>query len=91
MTNLSTSPLWAIVQPHTSGIAVTKMFEQIFNVDDFGIFAPYIGISEQAEAQKFANISQEQALTSAATPSGLTNADYTSNEPQMAQAPEGLG
>lgn len=89
LTSLAGSGLYQIVQPHMSGIALSKMFDKVFNTEDHNIFAPYIGLTEQAQAQKFANISQENALTSAATPSGLTPDD--TNAPQLGSAPQGPG
>ena len=87
LTNLSTSGLFPLVQPHMSGIALSNTFDYIFNTQDYGIFAPYVGISEQAQAQKFASISQENAMTAAATPSGLTPDDY-SNAPSVDKTPQ---
>lgn len=89
ITSLASSGLMPIVQPHMSGVALSKTFDYIFNTKDFGIFVPYIGISEQAEAQKLASISQENAITSAATPSGLTPDDY--NAPELGTPPQGPG
>jgi hypothetical protein len=87
LTSLAGSGLMPIVQPHMSGVATAKTFDYMFNTKDFGIFVPFIGITEQAEAQKIASISQENAMTSAATPSGLTPDDY--NASSVGQAPQG--
>lgn len=87
ITNLANSGVFQLVAPHMSGVALSQMMNYIFGTEDYAIFAPFIGISEQAQAQKFASISQEQAMTSAATPSGLTPDDYT-NAPQLDQTPE---
>ena len=75
ITNLAGSGLWPVIQPHVSGIALSKMFESIFDVADYKLIMPYIALAEQAEAQKMANVLQEQVSMNAGTATGR-NGDF---------------
>jgi hypothetical protein len=65
------------VRMHISGWAVAQAFEDLLGIQDWGIFQQNIRITEQAEAQKLQNTSQEQVAMHAMTPSGLTPDDHT--------------
>jgi hypothetical protein len=70
LTNLAGSALWQVVAPHFSGVKASKLFENVFDVEEFGVFMPYVGISEQAEAQKIVQALQEQLHMAAGTATG---------------------
>jgi hypothetical protein len=70
LTNLAGSALWQVVAPHFSGVKASKLFENVFDVEEFGVFMPYVGISEQAEAQKIVQALQEQIHMAAGTATG---------------------
>lgn len=76
LTNLAGSGLWPIVQPHVSSIQLAKFFEDVFDVTQYNIFGPpFISLAEQADAQKFAQVLEEQVLMAQATATGM-NGDY---------------
>jgi hypothetical protein len=81
LTSLSQSNLWPLVQPHFSGVKTAKMLESNFNMEDYGLVTPYVGISEQAEGQKLANTFQKQVFMAAGTASGM-NGDYDLSQGQ---------
>lgn len=80
LTSLSTSPLWATVQPHFSGVKLSKLFERIFNLENEEMVVPYIALSEQADAQRQAQALQEQTLQATQTASGMGQ-DYDLDVP----------
>lgn len=88
---LAQSPVWQYVQPHFSSVEMAKMYNEIFDLEDYNIFTPYINISEQAEAQRQAQTMQEQLHQEMGTASGL-GGDYDVHPQQQqmeAQAMQG--
>lgn len=75
LTNLTGSGLWPTVQPHFSGVKLSKILETTFNLEDYEVVTPFVGLSEQAEGQKRVHALQEQIVKSAGTATGL-NGDY---------------
>jgi hypothetical protein len=71
LTNLTQSGVWALVQPHFSGVKLSKLLETIFNLEDYEIVTPYVGLSEQAEGQKQLQALEEQVHQSTMTPTGM--------------------
>ena len=86
LTSMSQSPLFPLVQPHMSTIALAKMFERAFNVEQDSIFfPPWVGLVEQGEGQRMAQATQEQTLQATQTASGMGE-DYDLNPvPQQQQ------
>lgn len=72
---------------HFSSVGVAKLFENVLNLEDWGIVLPYVRISEQAEAQQMASISQEQLAMDVTTPSGLTPGDFDADFQDSAAFP----
>jgi hypothetical protein len=60
LTSLTGSNLWPVVQPHFSGIKLSKILENVFNLEDQEVVIPYIALAEQADAQKQAQALEEQ-------------------------------
>lgn len=71
LTSLSQSNLFSLVQPHMSSIQLSKIIEQVFNLQDYELIVPYISLAEQAEGQKQAQALQEQVLNATSTASGM--------------------
>lgn len=71
LTNLAGSGLWQVVQPHFSGIKLSKLFENIFDLSDYEMIMPFIALAEQADAQKLANVLQEKVMMAAQTATGM--------------------
>ena len=71
LTNLTGSALWQTVQPHFSGVKLSKIVTNIFNLDDYNVNIPYVALSEQAEGQKMVAALQEQVHNSIGTATGI--------------------
>jgi hypothetical protein len=78
ITNLTGSGVWQIIQPHYSGIKLAKIFEQVFNLEDYEVMSKFVGLAEQAEAQKYIQALQEQVHQAAGTATGMGH-DYDIN------------
>lgn len=64
---------------HFTGLGIAKVFEDLMNIKDFQLVTPYIRIAEQADAQRLAQVAQEQLQMEQQTPSGLTPDDHDHN------------
>jgi hypothetical protein len=64
------------IMVHFSGLGLARMFEELLDLQGYGLVLPFVRISEQAEAQSLINTAQEQNLMEIQTPSGLTPDDY---------------
>lgn len=89
---LSTSPVWQYIQPHFSSQKLAKLYEDLFNLGDYEIVSPDVGIYEQADAQRKIQAIQEQLHSEMGTASGI-GGDYDMNPAESAalqpqQAPE---
>jgi hypothetical protein len=84
LTNLASSGLWPMVQPHFSGIKLAQFFEKSFDLEQFDMMHPYIALGEQADAQKMANVLSEQVLMALGTATGR-NGDYDLSQLNYAQ------
>lgn len=78
LNNLFNSPLGQ--QPdvlmHFSGVETAKLLEDLLELQDYGLVTPYIRLSEQADAQRQAQVHQEQVQMEATTPAGISPDDY---------------
>lgn len=71
LTNLTSSGLWPTVQPHFSSIKLAKIVEDVFNLRDYEVVVPFIALSEQADAQKIAQVNEEQLAMNTSTATGI--------------------
>jgi hypothetical protein len=85
LTQLTQTGMWQdpMVRVHFSGRAIAELIEENLNLERFGIFSPYIAITEQLEQQTLAQQAQEEAGVHAMTPT-MTKDDLTA-PPQQAQ------
>lgn len=83
LTNLTSSNLWPVVQPHFSGVKLAKILEDYFNLKDMEVVIPYVAIAEQAEAQKFVHSLQEQVMSEIGQPSGIGGDTQQMGAPQF--------
>lgn len=87
LTSLTASGLWPIVQPHFSSIKLSKIVEDVFNLQDYEVVTPYIALAEQADAQKQVQALQEQVAMEATTATGI-GGDYDLSEaPELGEPP----
>lgn len=70
LTSLTGSGLWQTVSPHFSGVGLAKIVEDAFDIKDFNIVTPYVGLAEQADAQRFIQAQQEQLHQEMGTATG---------------------
>jgi hypothetical protein len=75
LTALTGSGVWPTVMPHFSGVKIAEIVEDTFNLKEYEVFTPYIAISEQAEAQSYANSTQERVAKTTMTATGMGD-DY---------------
>lgn len=90
LTQLAQSNLWPAVQQHFSGIAMAKLLESKFDLEQYGVVVPYIALAEQADAQKQANALEQQIHSSMMTPTGMGHdfdlgASADTSDPDQAQ------
>ncbi len=63
------------VMNHFSGIKEAKMWEEILDLEDWGLVQENIRVSEAADTQRLMNVQQEQVMMEAGTPAGLAEDD----------------
>jgi hypothetical protein len=85
LTNLTSSNLWPVVQPHFSGIKLAKVLENNFDIADLEVVSPYIFVAEQGEAQKYAATMEQQVLKEIMTATGQGD-DFDLSRVQAMQA-----
>lgn len=63
------------IRQHFSSVKIAQLFESLLEVEDFNLMSPYIALTEQADAQRLANVQEEQVVLESNTSSGL-NGDF---------------
>src|ERR1700735_4086622 len=79
------------IKAHWSTIKLSKLFEDIFDVQGGNIVQPYIRMAEEADAQRFAQALQAQVLMEGLTPTGLTPDDTIQPNLTSGNGPGGAG
>jgi hypothetical protein len=51
LVGIASSPLWELVRPHTSGIAMTKFVEDVTAIAGYELFRPNVAVQESKETQ----------------------------------------
>lgn len=62
------SPIGAMVAPHTSGKALTKFIDDVTGLKGYDIFRPNVAVFEQQETQSLMNQAQEDSEVQQAVP-----------------------
>jgi hypothetical protein len=88
LTNLTGSNLWQTVSPHFSSIKLAKVVEEVFDLEEYEIMLPFVALSEQAEAQQYAQVLKEQSMQQAQTASGMGNDFDLPGSPQKGFKPQ---
>jgi hypothetical protein len=65
------------MKAHFSTVKLARMFEELLDIEPYGVVQPYVRLSEQQEAQSLLNAGQEQIAMEAATPAGIAPDDFT--------------
>lgn len=68
-----------MVRAHLSSLKLAQVFEELLEVGKYKIFAPYVRISEQGEAERFMAQEKEQTMMHIQTPAGISPED--ANQP----------
>jgi hypothetical protein len=63
------------IRQHFSSLKLAQLFESMLEVEEFNLVSPYIALTEQADAQRLANVQEEQVVLESNTSSGL-NGDF---------------
>lgn len=64
------------IKAHFSSVALAQMFEDVLELTDYNVVQPFVRLSEQADAQRLQQSSQEAVTMEAGTPSGLSEDDF---------------
>lgn len=81
LTNWAGSGLFQLVQPHVSGLAMSKIIEEVFDLKDYEVIKPFVALSEQAEGQMMVHTLQEQIQQQIGTATGM-GSDFDLDRPQ---------
>ena len=69
------SPAFQHVAMHFSTIQQAELWEDLLEIGDWGIVQPYIAITEQADAQRRSQVSQEQVEVEGSLPTNTSEED----------------
>jgi hypothetical protein len=83
---IANSPIWPLVQPHTSAIALTRFVEDVTAIAGYEIFRPNVAIQEQKETQALMNQASEDLQMEASVPP-LPTGGAPQAAPQIPGAP----
>lgn len=64
------------VRAHFSSIGVARMVEDVLGLEEWKLVQPFIRLSEQAQAQRLANVNQENVTNEISQPSGVIPGDF---------------
>lgn len=65
---IANSPLWELVRPHTSGIAMTQFIDDVTNLSGYNIFRSNVAVEEAKETQALMNQGGEDLMTEGSMP-----------------------
>lgn len=76
------------IRAHISSVKMARLLEELLEIQDYEIIQPYIRLTEQAEAQRFAQANHEQVMMEMQQPSGLNVEDYAPGGLPLPSKPE---
>ena len=65
---IANSPLWELIRPHTSGIAMTQFVDDVTALSGYNIFRSNVAVEEAKETQSLMNQGGEDLMTEASMP-----------------------
>lgn len=74
------------IKLHFSAIQLSRVIEEMLNLEDQQVVQPYVRIAERADAARYTQAAQEQVMMETQEPSGLT-ADDVDTQQQAATEP----
>lgn len=85
LTQLTNTPIWEAIKPHTSAIRLTKFIEDVTGLSAYNIFQPNIAISEQQETQSMINQASGDLAAKQAIDPRQAMQDYAAADAQAQQ------
>lgn len=76
ITSFFASPVAQIISPHVSTERLARLMEQILDLEPYNVIEPYIAITEQADAQRIANVNEEEVGMETLTSAGIQEDDF---------------
>lgn len=68
LVGVSTSPLWPLVVPHTSGKSLTKFIDDVLSLSGYNMFRDNVQVMEQQETMRLAQQAEEDLQVEATGP-----------------------
>jgi hypothetical protein len=68
LVGIANSPLWALVQPHVSGVALTKFIEDVTSIAGYEIFRTNVAVQEGKDTQSLMSMAGEDLAMEASAP-----------------------
>jgi HAMP domain-containing protein len=68
LTSLSNTQLWGQISPHLSAKSLSKLVEDVLNLERYQLFSPNVAIFEQQETMRLSNQAQEDLQMEATNP-----------------------
>lgn len=65
-----------LISQHFSTIKISKMMEELLGIEQYEIVQEFVRLSEQADAERQANVHQESVAMEAMTPAGIREGDF---------------
>jgi hypothetical protein len=65
------------IKAHFSTVALSRMFEELLDIEHYEVVRPYVRLTEQQEAQKIMNAGNENIAAEAEMPAGIAPDDFT--------------
>lgn len=81
LTALGNSQIAQIIAPHTSGVAMSQLVEEVLGLEKFQLFKPNIAVEEQLETERLARQAQEELAMEQQVAEGAVNAEQAQNLP----------
>ena len=85
ITQLTNTPIWEAIKPHTSAIRLTKFIEDVTGLSAYNIFQPNIAVSEQQETQSMINQASGDLAAKQAIDPRQAMQDYAAADAQAQQ------
>lgn len=86
ITNLTGSGVWQTIMPHFSSIKMGQAIEEWLDLKDYELFTPFVMLAEQAQAQQYQQVLEEQFHKQANTATGMGSDFDTDGSAQMNQS-----
>lgn len=68
LVGLANTPIWAQISPHISSIQLSKMVEDLLNIDRFQLMRPNVAVFEQQQTQRLASQASEDLMVEQSIP-----------------------